>query len=117
MDRDSILNSLTLGDLKSLRDMFAPCPEGGGTSMRVGQKVIIRTVTNYFVGKVTGASSTEVALSDASWVADTGRYSKALAEGGSFFKEVERLPHGVTVRLGAVVDWCDWCHELPKETR
>ena len=85
--------------------------------MQPGESVIIRTVTNYFVGRVDSITAGEVKLSDASWVADTGRYSDALTKGGQVFNDVERLPHGVCVRLGSMVDWSPWKHELPKETK
>ena len=110
-----IINSLTLGQFKEIKALFAAPSQSGGTMMELGQKVFIRTCTNYFLGRVTAVSAEEVILTSASWVADTGRFGEFLASGKP--NEVEPYPRGCVVRLAAVVDWSLWSHDLPTEAK
>jgi hypothetical protein len=80
-----------------------------------GKKVLIRTVTNYYTGQVEGATEQFIILSGAAWIADTGRFHTALATGK--LEEVEPYPDRCWVALGAIVDICEWNHELPRAAR
>lgn len=81
-----------------------------------GKNVLIRTVTNFYTGNVAAVDDRWITLTDAAWIADTGRFSGALATGT--LDEVEPYPDGeVFVAVGAVVDVCDWAHDLPREQR
>ncbi len=84
----------------------------GGLS---GQNVIIRTVTHYYTGRLSAADGTWLQLDDAAWIADTGRWSKALETGE--LREVEPYPGTCWVALAAVVDLARWSHDLPRATR
>ena len=79
--------------------------------------VIVRTVTHYYVGTLDREDSRWLYLRDCSWVADTGRWSTALATGT--LNEVEPYPDGVVVRVsvGAVVDVAPWRHTLPRSVK
>lgn len=78
----------------------------------VGQKIFVRTVTHYVVGKVERVIGQFVEMSDASWIPDTGRFMDFLKNGT--LSEVE--PTGQHyVNLGASVDWFPWNHDLPTE--
>lgn len=81
----------------------------------IGQNVIIRTVTNYFTGKLQANAGGFLELTDAAWIADTGRWAQALTEGK--LAEVEPYPDGqlVLVSAGAVIDVTEWTHELPRK--
>ncbi len=80
--------------------------------LRVGNAVLIRTVTHYHTGRVEILTSTEVVLSSAAWIADTGRFADCLAKGTP--SEVEPFPLGVvSVARGAIVDVTDWTAALP----
>jgi hypothetical protein len=80
----------------------------------VGQKLFIRTVTYHMVGKVTKRMGSFIQLEDASWIADSGRFSNAIKEGT--LDEVE--PVGIAwVNLGSVVDFFPWRHKLPTEQK
>lgn len=108
------IDNLTIGQVKQLTAALGgnatkPCP------FTPGSKYLIRTVTVYIVGQVREVVGDFLVLDDASWVADTGRYSQALASGT--LNEVERLPDGVIVGLGSVCDAQPWLHTLPKETK
>ena len=78
----------------------------------VGKNYLVRTVTMYWVGRLTAIDAAEMVLSDASWVADTGRFNECLSSG--VFGELEHL-HGesVIVGRGALVDATLWKHDLP----
>lgn len=80
----------------------------------IGKSVFIRKVTMIFTGKVVGVSDGFVQLSDAAWIADTGRYSQAVATGD--FMEVEPYPDNtiVNVSTGDIVDWVEVKWPLPR---
>ena len=77
--------------------------------------VLVRTVTHYYTGNLTEVSDGELRLTDAAWIADTGRFSEALKTG--VMSEVEPYPDDVILSRGAVVDVCAWKHNLPRETK
>jgi hypothetical protein len=81
------------------------------------ETVLIRTVTNYFTGRVAKEQPGGgfVLLEEGAWIGDTGRWAHALQTGE--LSEVEPYPGSVLVSLGAVVDICVWSHPLPRETR
>ena len=79
----------------------------------IGQKVLIRTVVFHYIGRIAGVTDEEVRLEDASWLAESKRWSHTLATGE--VNELEPYPDGVTVRLASVVDYCPWDHDLPRE--
>ena len=82
--------------------------------MSVGRKVFIRTVTHYYTGMVSLVTKEEVVLTEAAWVADTGRFAEALRTGS--LTEVEPYPDGpVSINRGAIVDVSVWAHDLPRE--
>jgi len=82
-------------------------------TIKPGEKVFVRTVTHYYVGEVVGVDERWLALTKTAWVADTGRWSEALASGT--LNEVEPYPDAdvVLVSLGAVVDIAPWHGALP----
>jgi hypothetical protein len=88
----------------------------------IGKKVIVRTVTHYYTGLLIAVGHVEgnpaaafLRLDDAAWIADTGRWHKALHDGS--LEEVEPYPGTCYVSLGAVVDMCEWDHELPRTAK
>lgn len=80
-----------------------------------GEKVIIRTVTSIHVGRVVRENPTFVWLDEASWVADTGRYSEALQNGTLL--EVEKSTGIKRVAIGSIVDVDVWDHDLPTDSK
>jgi hypothetical protein len=81
----------------------------------IGKNVFVRTVTHYHVGRLISVDKKFIRLADASWVADTGRFSQALATGT--LNEVEKFAGDVWVSTGAVIDITPWAHDLPAATR
>lgn len=79
---------------------------------KLGTNVFVRTVTCYVVGRLVAVFDQELVLESASWVADTGRFSAAMATGK--LSEVEPWPAGqVIIGRGAIVDVAEWRHDLP----
>jgi hypothetical protein len=78
------------------------------------EKVFIRTVTFHHVGEVVGEEDGVVELKNASWVADSGPFGKAIATGS--LSEVEYVGPGFVHRT-AIVDHFPWTHELPTESK
>lgn len=116
------IDKLTIGELKQLIKLTQGLSVGCATPapsdfrVKVGDNILIRGVTLYYVGHVESVSETEIVLSDASWVADTGRFNEALKTG--VLNEVEPFPNGeVTVKQGAIMDYSPWPHALPKEVK
>ena len=81
----------------------------------VGTKVLIRTVTFHAIGKVEEVGEQEILLSSASWLADGGRRHGELLATGEFNgnAELEPIPGIYAIGRGAIVDVCEWAHELP----
>ena len=80
----------------------------------VGSSVFIRTVTHHYTGRVVAVSDGFVALDEAAWIADDGRFSEAMLTGT--LSEIEPYPDGRIVRVGvgSFVDWTDWPFTLPR---
>ena len=102
---------LTIQDLKSL---IAGQENECGNFWKVGNAYLIRTVTMAQVGRLESITSKELVLTDASWVADTGRFSEALSSGT--LEEVERVSKCLVNRT-AIIDAFDWNHPLPQHTK
>jgi len=80
-----------------------------------GQKVFIRTATLYYVGRVHKVRGRELYLTEASWVAYTGRFSEVMTSGN--FEEVESYPKDliVIVNTDFIVDKIEVYFDLPKD--
>lgn len=83
-----------------------PCP------FEVGRAYLIRTVTNYWTGRVDRVVGDFLVLSEAAWIADTGRYSEAIDE--AHLKEIEPARGAVIVGLGSIIDAQVWTASLPR---
>jgi hypothetical protein len=80
----------------------------------VGHKLFIRTVTYHFVGKVKAVTGNLMELSEASWVADSGRFHQAIKNGT--LDEVEPVGR-CWVNINAVTDMFPWEHPLPERAK
>ena len=74
------------------------------TFLKKGDKVLIRTVTYFQAGEFEEMKGGFIKLNKASWVADTGRFTQAVAS--AEFNEVEMFPEGkpVFVAISAIID-------------
>lgn len=83
--------------------------------LRSGNKVLIRSVTHYWVGEIVRIGAHEILIKDSSWIPSTGRWNEVLSTGK--LDEVEITPGYVAVMKGAVVDVVFWNHPLPTESK
>lgn len=104
------VESLTIGQAREIASLF--CGKSDAHPWKVGTAYLIRTVTNFWVGRLTQVTACSLVLVEASWVADTGRFHQAVASGS--LSEVEPVPRDVIVSRGSIVDATEWPFALPK---
>jgi len=107
------IDDLTLRELKELTCLFDK-GEKCDNPYKIGEKYLIRTVTMYYTGRLEKVGEKELTLSNAAWIADTGRYADALKSGE--LGEVEPIGD-VIVGRGAIIDAVVWNHKLPKDQK
>ena len=95
------IESLTL---KEIREIAAIAnPQASSHPWEIGKIYLIRTVTMIDVGRVVAVYPTEIVLEEACWVADTGRFTQAVAT--AEFSETEPFPDGrVIIGRGSIID-------------
>jgi len=105
------IDSITLGQAKAIAAMLGiNTPDQ--TAFEIGATYLIRTVTMIDTGVVQSVTNQEIVLTDAAWIADTGRFSENL-KSAEFF-EVEPFPDGeVIIGRGAIID----AVKIPKSPR
>jgi len=83
----------------------------------IGNNYLIRTVTHIDVGRLVNINDKEVLIDNASWIADTGRFSTVLKDGleSDDSSEIEPFNVGVVmVGRSSIIDVCEYKHDLPK---
>ena len=76
----------------------------------VGKSFFFRTVTYHLTGRVTKVIGNLLFLSDAAWIADSGRFMQAIKDGA--LNEVEPVGEAI-LNLSTVTDMFPWTHPLP----
>lgn len=86
-------------------------------SKLIGKKILIRTNTYHWVGRLEKDDGVFLELSGASFLGDTGRYSTVLKGGWDQHSEIEPVPgEGIAlIAISAIVDVVEWCHDLPTD--
>jgi hypothetical protein len=90
--------------------------DGMKYELEAGKNYFIRTVTHYYVGECVDPSAEGgkwLVLEKASWIADTGIWSKCLNEGASAINDAEEMPDPVYINRESIVDVTPWRHEVP----
>lgn len=130
----NVLMCLMARQNQNTRDMARACDElGGEMRFRVltldamaeegdptimtfeeGDCYFIETLTKYWVGRIKSATATELFLTDASWIADTGLLTEFIRTGKTQHLNVEpvgnwQLPVAIITGAGP------WPHKLWKE--
>ncbi len=82
---------------------------------QIGKAYFIRTVTMHLLGKLEAVTDKELLLSSASWIADSGRFHKAINTGE--LNEIEPFKSNVIVGRAALIDATEWEHKLPREAK
>jgi hypothetical protein len=112
------IENLTVGELREISKLTGGIerrPRAVPLPFKVGDKIIVRTVTMIDVGRVVSIGRDFVVLENGGWVADTGRFGQMLATGA--LNEFERAPSWFLIGRGAICDAFPWDHELPKVTK
>ena len=80
----------------------------------IGKAYLIRTETYHQIGILKEIIGDFLVFKDASWVADSGRFSDCLSKGS--FNEVEYVGP-MLINMTAIVDAFPWENKVPKETK
>jgi len=83
--------------------------EGKKCPFKIGEAYFLRGVTYHLVGKVADIVGDFLVLTDASWVADSGRFMDAIKDGT--LSEVEPVGDAY-MSISAIVDAFPWKHSL-----
>ena len=102
-----------LGLLRAL--LGGESESSGPGGWKVGAAYLIRTVTNYWTGRLVAIGEQELVLADAAWIADTGRFTQALDKAD--LNEVEPVKGNVIIGRGSIVDAAEWKNNLPREQK
>ena len=108
------IDELTVGELKQIKRLAGCGAKVEQLPFKVGDAILIRTVTMIQLGRVTHIGRDFITLDDCGWVADTARFSEMLATGK--LNEFERAPSWCMVGRGAIVDVWPWPHKIPTVT-
>lgn len=112
---NGLLEKLVMKLLDSEAGVEAPAQVSCVYPWEVGKNYFIRTVTMHLVGRLIAATDKELILSNASWVANSGRFYDALKGGG--LDEVEPFVNDVIVNRASVIDATVWDHALPENQK
>ena len=110
------INELTIGQAKELASLFNNKTESNKSyPFEIGKNYFIRTVTMFYVGKLKAVYDDTLVLSEASWVAHSGRLHDALKSGLNSVSESEIEPfiNDVLISRGALVDATVYNFPLP----
>ena len=77
----------------------------------IGEKMLFRLVTYFWVGRVKKIVGNLIFLEQASWVADTGKFSDFIETGEA--EELEFVGDGSGFNAQAIVDFHKFKHNLP----
>ena len=81
----------------------------------IGKSYFVRSLTYHILGKVKNVSGNFLVLEQASWIADSGRFTQAIDNGT--LDEVEPVKCNVIVAFQNIVDAFEWKHKLPREQK
>jgi len=83
----------------------------------IGKNYLIRTVTHIDVGKLIQVTDKELVITNASWIADTGRFMNCIKGGieSQSNSEIEPFPEkaNVIIGRGSIIDMVEYNHKLP----
>jgi len=110
------IDKMTVAEIKHIQSIFSK-GDPAQSPYKIGEAYFFRFVTHYVTGRVKRVTPKEIVLTEAAWIADTGRFTQAIADGK--LSEVEPFPQDeeVICGRGALVDCVRWKHPLPKEQK
>lgn len=101
------IDELNIGEAKQLASLFTNQQHHCENPFELGEPYLIRTVTHILTGRVKRVTEKEIILTEAAWIADTGRFADQFKKSGEdAFDEVEPFPqhNEVIVGRGALID-------------
>ena len=116
---DTSINDMKVGEVLKIAALFSgDCSQDISHPYEIGKNYFIRTVTNFFTGKLESVGEKELLLSSVCWIADTGRFSNAM-DSADNLGEIEPYPDGAKVAIGrgAIIDAVVWSHDLPRKQK
>lgn len=84
-------------------------------SFEIGKPYLIRTVTLYFTGCIKAVTKTDIVLSSAAWIPDTGRFYQCIKD--STINECEPFVHDCIINRGGIIDATLWSGKLPGDQK
>ena len=111
----SSIDNMTFEEIKELVSLFSNTSQTDNSVWRIGEAYFIRTVTMILTGRLEKVTDKELVLSDAAWIADTGRFADTIASGD--LDEVEPYINDIIVGRGSIIDATVWTHALPREQK
>lgn len=114
------INELTVGQLKELSLLLGNKNESSKSHpFEIGKHYFIRTVTMSHVGKLEKVFDDTLVLSNASWVADSGRLSDAMKSGLESLSSTELEPfvNDLIIGRGALIDMTIYNFPLPTKQK
>lgn len=98
------IEEMTIKQARQIAAMFGQqSPASNDSHWEIGKCYLIRTVTMIDTGRLVSLTDKELVLESAAWIADTGRFSDALAY--AEFNEVEPFPDGkIILNRAAIID-------------
>jgi hypothetical protein len=85
--------------------------------LKVGQAYLIRTVTMAYTGKIEEIGEHEIRLSNACWIASTGRFASAAAGVFDANSELEPFTKDAIIGRGGFIDATPLFCELPNKQK
>lgn len=110
------IDDMTIGEAKQIAKMVGG-QASNTDSFTLGSAIFVQTVLPYYTGELSSVTDADITLRLAAWIPDTGRMSEFLKTGKA--SEVEPYPTDmpVTISRSAIVSWCPWPHDLPREVK
>lgn len=94
------ITELTIGQAREIAAM-PTSTQPVSNPYKLGQAYLVETVTKFFTGRLMAIHAGELVLTEAAWIADTGRYMQAIASGE--FSEVEPITGPIVINRGSIV--------------
>jgi len=108
------INKLTIGEAREIAQIFCQRDTQSRPVWKIGQAYCVRTVTNYWTGRLVAVTEHELVLEEAAWIADTGRFSNFFTDGPD---EAEPIEGPVIIGRGSIVDAQEWRITLPRSQK
>ena len=84
----------------------------------VGNAYLFRTVTHHQLGRVVAVGPQEISITEAGWLADSGRFHDFLKSGTpNEFEPAEKPTDVIFVGRAAIVDVWPWHKDLPSSQK